>query len=121
MKTNLLIRPQQVIAVMGEIEDTNGASVVAASIITLDPRFDANHMMYFLATPKGVAIAQLDPSGYYSSTHCMPLDKAIWMHNNWKLDITTDIRNQVKSSITIAQNLRTKDDLEKALIVAKAF
>ena len=115
------MKTSQVIAVLGNPEDTNGATVVSASIITLDPCLNANHMTYFLATPKGIALAHLEPTGYYTSTHCMPLDYANWISNNWNIDINDTIRNQLNESVTIAKQIMTETDLEKALIVAKAL
>lgn len=117
--TNSKLKPSEVMVVMGNTFDTNGADIAAATLISVDPERHPTQMMYFLATPKGIALATFEVEGYYSTTHCMPLDYADWIRTHWNIEISDEIRNKIAEASFLSSKLETEEDLEQAILNLK--
>lgn len=105
----------EVVVQLGNESDTDGATLAKGKIIkTALSVF--NTPMYYIATPKGIAVAEKSRRklNVFYSTHCMPVSYANWIERNWDVKVEDHIKT-IENTTVLADNVKSSDVMRKAI------
>ena len=99
----------RVIVQLGNGSDTNGATLAKGVIIKITLGM-LNRPLYYIATPKGIAVGEKRgrKNNIFYSTHCMPLSYAVWISNNWGIQVE-EHADAVTNSEVLKDNVKSSD------------
>lgn len=104
-----------VIVQLGNESDSYGATLAKGEIIKITLGM-LNRPLYYIATPKGIAIAEKcgRKNNIFYSTHCMPLSYADWISNNWGIQVE-EHADAVANSEVLKDNVESSDVMREAI------
>lgn len=105
-----------VIVQLGNVSDTDGSTLAKGEIIKIELVGALNQPLYYIATPKGIALAGkwATKNNHFYSTHCMPLSYAKWILVNWQIEVE-DHAVAITNSVIIKDNIYSPDIMREAI------
>lgn len=102
---------KQVIVQLGNAMDTAGASVELG--ILFHSRESMWGTQHFIATRKGIAMAESKTFGWFYSTACLPLSYAPSIESDWEVTIPDEIEFMMSSSKTLEHGIKSSSLLSQ--------